>query len=56
MYLLDLSDGSTLGHLRLPGDVFSSPVVVGSEVVVGCRDDNVYCMQISVHSGHQDHG
>ena len=55
VYLLDLSDGSQLGHLRLPGDVFSSPVAVGSEIVVGCRDDNVYCIQVSVHSDHQDH-
>jgi hypothetical protein len=28
----------------LPGEVFSSPVVLGPWVVVGCRDDNLYCM------------
>lgn len=28
----------------LPGEVFSSPVAVGPWVVLGCRDDNVYCM------------
>lgn len=32
----------------LPGEVFSSPVVLGGLLVLGCRDDFLYCIK---HSG-----
>jgi hypothetical protein len=31
--------------VRLPGEVFSSPVCLGPWVVLGCRDDYVYCLK-----------
>jgi hypothetical protein len=30
--------------VALPGEVFSSPVAVGPMVLVGCRDDHLYCL------------
>jgi acyl-CoA synthetase len=32
------------GSVALPGEVFSSPVSCGPWVVVGCRDDYLYCL------------
>ena len=30
----------------LPAHVFSSPVLLGSMLVVGCRDDHLYCLEL----------
>ncbi|KAK6143083.1 hypothetical protein DH2020_023431 [Rehmannia glutinosa] len=35
-------------RLDLQGDVFSSPVMIGGRIFVGCRDDHVYCVQLDV--------
>lgn len=32
--------------LELPGEIFSSPIMVGGRIFVGCRDDHVYCIDI----------
>jgi hypothetical protein len=32
------------------GELFSSPVVVDDKIVVGCRDDNVYCVDLIANS------
>lgn len=45
VYLLDAYTGGVLGSLRLPGKVFSSPVVVDNHIIVGCRDDHAYCLE-----------
>ena len=39
-----------LGSARLPGKVFSSPVVREGRIVVGCRDDKLHAVDIV--SGH----
>lgn len=46
VYMLDAVCGHILGSLELPGNIFSSPVVVDSCILVGCRDDHVYCIEI----------
>ena len=33
-------------RLRLPGEVFSSPVFVDGIALVGCRDDHVYALLV----------
>ncbi|KAL8155186.1 putative acyl-activating enzyme 19 isoform X2 [Apium graveolens] len=33
-------------RLDLQGDVFSSPVMIGGRIFVGCRDDSVHCIGI----------
>lgn len=45
---LRASDGMVLGTKTLPGAVFSSPVVVGRRLVVGCRDNHAYAIEIFV--------
>ncbi|XP_071786439.1 beta-alanine-activating enzyme-like [Asterias amurensis] len=45
--IFDLRSGEVIASCQLPGEVFSSPVVVGDYLVVGCRDDYVYCLEIS---------
>lgn len=35
-----------LGRLDLEGDIFSSPVMIGGRIFVGCRDDYVHCLQL----------
>ena len=47
-YVLKANNGHVLGKLTLPLDVFSSPVVCNNHIVVGCRDDYVYCSQLKV--------
>lgn len=32
--------------MNLPGDVFSSPVMIGGRIFVGCRDDYVHCLNV----------
>ena len=46
--IADLVTGKIIGRTQLPGEIFSSPVIVGDRIVVGCRDDNVYCIEISI--------
>ncbi|ELT94770.1 hypothetical protein CAPTEDRAFT_220657 [Capitella teleta] len=49
LYEVDLENGKQRGECRLPGEVFSSPVCVSLNgmvyVVVGCRNNYVYCIQ-----------
>lgn len=40
-----LSDeGVRISHLQLPGEVYSSPVVINDQILIGCRDDNIYSL------------
>jgi hypothetical protein len=36
-----------LGAVQLPGEVFSSPVLAAGFMVLGCRDDHLYCLRCS---------
>ena len=40
------SDGAPLASRRLPGAIFSSPVLCASRALVGCRDDHLYCVEL----------
>lgn len=45
--ILDMQAGNVLTEMVLPGEVFSSPVVIeGKHVVVGCRNDYVYSLHL----------
>ncbi|NXN78119.1 ACSF4 enzyme, partial [Bombycilla garrulus] len=48
VWILNAKSGTTEGVDKLPGEVFSSPVVWGTKLVVGCRDDYVYCLDLCV--------
>ncbi|XP_073137111.1 putative acyl-activating enzyme 19 isoform X2 [Henckelia pumila] len=37
-------------RLDLEGEIFSSPVMIGGRIFVGCRDDHVYCIKLDVET------
>ncbi|CAN1271640.1 Putative acyl-activating enzyme 19 [Linum perenne] len=41
------SNVQEFARFELPGDVFSSPVMVGGRIFVGCRDDYVRCIAMN---------
>ena len=46
IYLINPVNGDVIGQTTLPKDVYSSPVMVDNQVIVGCRDDFVYSIGI----------
>ncbi|KAF7807818.1 putative acyl-activating enzyme 19 isoform X1 [Senna tora] len=36
------------GRLNLTGDIFSSPVMIGGRIFVGCRDDYLHCVALEI--------
>ncbi|XP_067453656.1 beta-alanine-activating enzyme isoform X1 [Thunnus thynnus] len=48
VWILDVQDGQMLASFTLPGELFSSPVVWEQSLVVGCRNDYVYCLKLTV--------
>ena len=46
LYVLTFGDGTIVKTHVFSNEVFSSPVVFGSSMVVGCRDNNVYCLSL----------
>lgn len=47
VWVLNAEDGSVCASLSLPGELFSSPVVWGQTLVIGCRNDYVYCLELA---------
>ncbi|XP_077964954.1 beta-alanine-activating enzyme isoform X3 [Gasterosteus aculeatus] len=48
VWILDAGRGGrALARFRLPGELFSTPAVHGRSLVVGCRDDRVYCLNVT---------
>lgn len=39
-----LSNGALEHSLRLPGEIFSTPLIIGKMIFVGCRDNFLYCI------------
>ncbi|KAI7752860.1 hypothetical protein M8C21_016534 [Ambrosia artemisiifolia] len=37
------------GRVDMEGDIFSSPVMIGGRIFVGCRDDYLYCLGIQTN-------
>ncbi|NWX45686.1 ACSF4 enzyme, partial [Steatornis caripensis] len=48
VWILNAKSGTAEGADKLPGQVFSSPVVCGTKLVVGCRNDYVYCLDLYI--------
>ncbi|CAM9529879.1 unnamed protein product [Scytosiphon promiscuus] len=46
--VLCLFSGAVVGEKQLPGEIFSSPVAAGQDLVVGCRDNRVYLLRVKV--------
>uniref|UniRef100_A0A673NI29 Beta-alanine-activating enzyme n=1 Tax=Sinocyclocheilus rhinocerous TaxID=307959 RepID=A0A673NI29_9TELE len=47
VWILDGETGTLKATSSLPGELFSSPVVWGHKIVVGCRNDYVYCLELA---------
>ncbi|TSN30201.1 Acyl-CoA synthetase family member 4 [Bagarius yarrelli] len=47
LWVLNGEQGTLEASFSLPGELFSSPVVWGHAIVVGCRNDYLYCLEIS---------
>uniref|UniRef100_A0A7N8Y5N9 Aminoadipate-semialdehyde dehydrogenase n=1 Tax=Mastacembelus armatus TaxID=205130 RepID=A0A7N8Y5N9_9TELE len=48
VWILDGENGQMLASHTLPGELFSSPVVYEQSLVIGCRNDFVYCLKLTV--------
>lgn len=48
MFVLDLATGEVLATQKLPGEIFSSPLILANRIVLGCRDNNVYCLKLHI--------
>ncbi|NXC71705.1 ACSF4 enzyme, partial [Anhinga anhinga] len=48
VWILNAKSGTAEVVEKLPGEVFSSPVVWGTKLVVGCRNDYVYCLDLYI--------
>lgn len=46
LHLIDAEEGKPSSSYRFEGDVFSSPVAFNNRVVVGCRDNFLYCLAL----------
>ncbi|XP_069378484.1 beta-alanine-activating enzyme [Paralichthys olivaceus] len=55
VWILDGENGQMLASHSLPGELFSSPVVYKRSLVIGCRNDYVYCLKLTVkEKAHKD--
>ncbi|XP_073501541.1 beta-alanine-activating enzyme isoform X2 [Phyllobates terribilis] len=46
LWILDAHSGLLVSQYALAGEIFSSPVVYGHQLVVGCRNNYVYCFDL----------
>ena len=44
--LLDMTKGDVIARCSCEGEIFSSPVVAKNKIIVGCRDNNLYCFDV----------
>nr|XP_010342433.1 beta-alanine-activating enzyme isoform X2 [Saimiri boliviensis boliviensis] len=46
LWILESQSGQLQSVYELPGEVFSSPVVLESTLIIGCRNNYVYCLDL----------
>ena len=46
VHVFSCTDGQPLATLKLPAAIFSSPAICASRVLVGSRDDRLYCLEL----------
>lgn len=47
LLILDLAAGKLVVDHKFPGEIFSSPVIYQNRIYIGCRDNNLYCLEIN---------
>lgn len=55
LWILNVQNGSVRASFSLSGELFSSPVVWEHSIVVGCRNNFVYCIEMINSSGDDKH-
>nr|XP_056711429.1 beta-alanine-activating enzyme [Euleptes europaea] len=53
IWILNAKTGVVEGSGKLPGEVFSSPVIWGTKLVVGCRNNYVYCLDLCISKNNE---
>ncbi|XP_043762636.1 beta-alanine-activating enzyme isoform X3 [Cervus elaphus] len=53
LWILESKSGQLQSVYELPGEVFSSPVVWESMLIIGCRNNYVYCLDLSGDKGNE---
>ncbi|KAL2337423.1 hypothetical protein Fmac_011869 [Flemingia macrophylla] len=46
-------DVQEFARLHLPRDIFSSPLMIGGRIFVGCRDDYLHCISLEIPKQHE---
>jgi outer membrane protein assembly factor BamB len=46
--VIDREKGVKMVQYKAEGEIYSTPVVYGSKMYVGCRDNNLYCLKIDI--------
>lgn len=47
VFIMDMTTGEILATTKLSGEIFSSPLIIGDRIVMGCRDNNIYCLKVN---------
>ena len=51
--IVNCINGRLVCSTNVPGELFSSPVVCDDRLIIGCRDDNIYCFKMNFQ--HKQH-
>ena len=46
LYLVESEEGQVLCEMKMRNEIFSSPILYRNSLIIGCRDDNIYCFDI----------
>lgn len=47
VFLINLENGTIQTHINLGEQIFSSPCVFDNKIYIGCRDNNLYCLEVT---------
>ena len=49
LYIVEVDTGRVVKEVKTPGEIFSSPVIEFPYMVIGCRDNYLYCYEITTY-------
>ncbi|KAL4217924.1 hypothetical protein ACF0H5_022663 [Mactra antiquata] len=50
IYIIDITDGTLLYNYIIDGEIFSSPIIYDNCIIIGSRDDYLYCFHLYLQS------
>ena len=54
VYAVSVNSGECRLLVTVDGETFSSPGVAAGKLIIGCRDNNVYCFETAASSTASD--